>query len=111
MGKVRWDEEGLSEAARQIASIPKRADRPPPEPKTPFASTTFNSEDESMSELKLSTSASDSDHNVAWLSGDESEREDFLQHRKSHYRQGGVALHKGRKAGEEEGEEGGDDKL
>lgn len=106
MRHVKWDEEGLNAASKEIESIVKRPNRPPPEPKTPFHQP---NEEGAVDEMKLSggsgnesfkdsSSEDDFSEDVQDVyfdahDGDHSKHQEFITHRKQHYKGDGEALH------------------
>jgi hypothetical protein len=100
---VKWDEQGLAQADHDRHSIPKRADRPPPEPKTPYIHPHQDPDepDEGGNDgFRLSTGDSSKVHVKRELessaSASASEEELFVAHRRHHYGHDGEALAIGR---------------
>jgi hypothetical protein len=98
---VQWDEQGLAQADQDLHAIQKRANRPPPEPKTPFIplNNTMSASDDDFSldpTASADTEGDTGDTVGRRESTDASEEEDFMMHRKHHYMHDGEALAKGR---------------
>ena len=99
---VQWDEQGLAQADQDLHSIQKRANRPPPEPKTPFIplnAMSASDDDftlEPLDDAGVEKDTADTEKEARRESTDASEEEDFVLHRKHHYMHDGEALAKGR---------------
>jgi hypothetical protein len=116
MRHVQWDEQALNEAAHQVASIPKRQNRPPPEPKTPYPSN-LGAEGEAPPAMRLSDSKSsdefstesgvegeDFEDQEETLEDDINDEGQFIKHRKEHYKGDGEAFALGSKLIESDNE-------